>query len=62
MDDLLKYAVDRGMIDLSYVQEQMRMDERAAILEKHPYSIWHGNDGKWHTYLPDEEKGRVPRK
>lgn len=32
------------------------------LFREHPYSIWESKDGKWHTYLPDEEKGRVPRK
>ena len=38
------------------------MNKRKEILEQHPYSIWESKDGKWHTYLPDEEKGRVPRR
>lgn len=46
------------MIDLSYVQEQVEMKKRNELLEKHPYKIWEGKDGKWRTYLPDEEKGR----
>lgn len=56
--DLLKYAVENGMINLSYVQEQVEMKKRNELLEKHPYKIWEGKDGKWRTYLPDEEKGR----
>lgn len=61
-DDLLKYAVENGMIDLSYVQEQVEMNRRKLLLSKHPYSIWKGNDGKWYTYLPNVEKGRVLKK
>lgn len=57
-DDLLKYAIENGMIDLSYVQEQIEMNKRKELLGKHPYTISHGNDGKWRTYLPDKEKGR----
>ena len=59
---LLKYAVDNGMIDLSYVQEQIEMNKRKELLKKHPYKIWEGKDGKWRTYLPDEEKGRILKK
>lgn len=62
MDDLLKYAVEHGMIDMSYVQEQIEMNKRKELLEKHPYKIWHGKDGNWHTYLPDKEKKRKPVK
>lgn len=61
-DELLKYAVENGMIDLSYVQEQIEMKKRKELLEKHPYKIWEGNDGRWYTYLPDEEKGRILKK
>lgn len=57
-EDLLKYAVENGMIDLSYVQEQIEMNKRKELLAKHPYKIWEGSDGKWRTYLPDEKKGR----
>ena len=59
---LLKYAVDNGMIDLSYVQEQIEMNKRKELLKKHPYKIWEGKDGKWRTYLPDVEKGRILKK
>ena len=46
------------MIDLAYVREQMEMNKRKEILDKHPYKISQGADGKWRTYLPDKEKGR----
>lgn len=60
-EELLKYAVDNGMIDLSCVQEQIEMNKRKELLEKHPYKIWEGKDGKWYTYLPDGE-GRKLKK
>ena len=53
----MKYAVENGMIDLSYVQEQIEMNKRKELLEKHPYAISQGSDGKWRTYLPDSERG-----
>lgn len=31
-DELLKYAIANGMIDLSYVQEQIEMKERGNLL------------------------------
>lgn len=57
-ENILKYAIDSGMIDLSYVQEQIEMKKRNEFLEKHSYKIWEGKDGKWRTYLPDERNGR----
>lgn len=50
------------MIDLSYVQEQIEMNKRKELLQKHPYKIWEGKDGKWYTYLPDKNKGRILKK
>lgn len=34
------------------------MRRREEILKKFPYKIWEGKDGKWRTYLPDEENRR----
>ena len=61
-NDILQYAIEKGMIDIAYMQEQIEMNKRKELLEKHPYKIWEGSDHLWHTYLPDNEKGRVPRK
>ena len=44
-DELLKYAVENGIIDLLYVQEQIEMNKRKELLGKHPYKIWEGKDG-----------------
>lgn len=60
--ELLKFAIENGMIDAALVQEKIEMQRKEELLNKHPYSIWEGKDGKWHTYLPDKEKGRIPRK
>ncbi len=38
------------------------MTKRNELLKKHPYKIWEGKDGKWYTYLPDKEKGRILKK
>lgn len=54
----MQYALEHGIIDLAYVQEQVEMNKRKELLEKHPYEIWCGKDGFWHTYLPDGVKGR----
>lgn len=56
--ELLKYAVEHGMIDTKLVQEQVEMQKRKELLEKHPYKIYQGKDGIWYTYLPDGENGR----
>lgn len=60
--EILKMAIEGGIIDINAVQKQIEMNERIKYLEKHNYKIWKGTDGYWHTYLPDSEKGRVPKK
>ena len=56
--ELLKYAVENGILDIALVQEQVEMNKREKILKKHPYDIWEGKDGYWRTYIPYKEKGR----
>lgn len=56
--ELLKYAIENGIIDVEHVQEEINMKEREKILKEHPFSIWEGKNGKWYTYLPDKEKER----
>lgn len=57
-NDLLKYAIENGMIDLSSIQNDIEMKKRNQYLEEHTYRIWQGNNEKWYTYIPDEDKGR----
>lgn len=61
-DKDLQYALDAGIINVTSIQSIIEMTRRKELLNKHPYKIWNGTDGKWHTYLPDEKKGRIPRK
>ena len=58
MDEALKFAVENGIIDLSYIQAKYEMNKREEILKKHKWAISQGKDGYWRTYLPDEEKGK----
>lgn len=56
--ELLKYAIENGIINPALVQEQIEMQKRKELLEKHPYKITCGKDGRWSTYLPDKDSGR----
>lgn len=60
--ELLKYGIEHGMIDIALLQKNIEMEKRENLLKNHPYKIWEGKDGKWRTYLPDKEKGRVLKK
>ena len=61
-DGVLQYAIAHGMIDVSYVQEQIEMNKRKELLEKHPHKIWEGKDGKWYTYIHYESGERALKK
>lgn len=57
MDELLKYAVENGIIDLTRLQNEIKMNKRSEILKKHPYAITQGKDGNgnpaWQLEMPD---------
>lgn len=60
-NDILRFIIESGKIDINDVQNSMEAMKRKELLEQHPYKIWQGKDGKWYTYLPDDKKGRVQR-
>lgn len=60
--ELLKYAIENGIIDTALVQEKIEMQKREELLKKHPYTIWEDKNGAWHTYLPDKNNGRIHKK
>lgn len=61
-NEILNFALENGIIDINTIQTQIEMRENKKYLEMHPYKIWKGSDGQYHTYLPDKEKGRIPKK
>ena len=52
---MLNYALGNGMIDMDTIREKIEMNERKRYLEEHKYEKWQGKDGKFYTYLPDEQ-------
>ena len=61
-NEILKFALENGIIDINTIQTQIEMSQRQKYLEMHIYEIWQGNNGLWYTYLPDEKKGRCLKK
>lgn len=61
-EEILKYAIQCGIINISTIQTEIEMNERKKYLEMHPYKKWKDNKGNWNTYLPDKVKGRVRKK
>ena len=49
MEDVLKFAIESGMIDLSYIQDKYEMNKREELLSKHKWAISKGKDGYWRT-------------
>ena len=59
--ELLNFAIENGIIDVSDIQQKIEMNERNRYIESHSYSIWQSKDGKFYTYLPDEQSKRGKR-
>ena len=59
--DVLNYLLENDKIDLSCVQEKIKMINEEKILKMHVYKVWEGTDGKWRTYLPDSTKSHQRR-
>lgn len=60
--EILQFIIQSGIINFDDVQNNMEAMKRKELLDKHLYKIWQGKDGKWYTYLPDKEKGRILKK
>ena len=56
--EILKFAVENGIIDTNTIRKQIEMNERKKYLNMQKYETWQGKNGLWYTYLPDEIKGR----
>ncbi len=60
--EMLKFAVENGMLDTALVQEKYEMKRRKQILDGHPYKITLGPDGYWRTYVKDGERKMIRHK
>lgn len=61
-NEILRYAIESGMLDLSSVQQAMQMKERENYLALHTYDVWQGSNGKWYTYLPEKEGRKLVKR
>lgn len=57
-NEILNYAIENGIINMSYVQEVIEMKKRNKILNAHQYKIWKGKNEKWYTYILDIENNK----
>ena len=58
MNEALRYAIDHGILDWSHIEEQVNMEKRKELLNNYQYQIWQGSDGRWRSYIPDQETGK----
>ncbi|MDY4098156.1 MAG: site-specific integrase [Lachnospiraceae bacterium] len=62
-EDVLKFAVENNIIDITYVQDMIAMKKRKEILDAHCYSVWYSEkEDCWYTYIPDETKANKRKK
>ena len=60
--DILQFIINNGIININDIQNSMEAMKRKELLEKHPYKIWQGKDGKWYTYIPDGEGRKLKKR
>lgn len=59
--NILKSSTEYAMVEipsLENVLDELDNMKRNELLAKHPYKIWQGKNGKWYTYIPDDNGGR----
>lgn len=54
--DLLKSAIESGILDITAVQNEMQKKHREKYLAMHKHSIWAASDGRFKTRVYDESK------
>ena len=55
--ELLKFALESGIIDRTGIEAKIEMANRQKYLEMHKSKIWSDSSGRWFTYLKSD-KGR----
>lgn len=51
--ELLKKALENGMLDIAIIEAQVKEMEKNKYISMHENKVWQGNDGKWYTYFHD---------
>ena len=58
MNDILQYALENGIINLSHIQEQIEMNKREEILKEYRDNMWKASDGYWKIRMTYDESGQ----
>lgn len=57
-EDVLEFTVKSDRIDSASIQNEYEQMKREQYLEKHNHKVWKGKDGKWKTYIDNENNER----
>ena len=57
-DDVLSTIYEQGILDEDGVRLIMRKKHLQFVLSHHEHKIWQSADGRWKTYITDEESGK----
>lgn len=57
-DDILSTMYEQGILDEDGVRLIMRKKHLQFVLSHHEHKIWQSADGRWKTYITDEETGK----
>ena len=57
-DDVLSTRYEQGILDEDGVRLIMRKKHLQFVLSHHEHKIWQSADGRWKTYITDEESGK----
>ena len=60
--DVLQFLLNATDLDIGGVAEEMRKAEKEKLLEQHPFPITQGKDGRWRTYIKNEDGKRNHQK
>ena len=56
--ELLRFAIESGMIDRTTIEHQIEMTNKQKLLAEHNLSVWQGKNGMWYTHIIDENGKR----
>lgn len=61
-EELLKNAVELGIMDIEEIATAVEEMRRKEVLKKHKFKIWQDNKGRYLTYIQPEGEERMIRR
>lgn len=58
----IQIAFERGILDETTIQEQIKIMEDKIYLSQHKFKIWLDKTGRWTTYLPSDNGRKLIKK